>query len=150
MNVRKASHFGLCVSNLERSLAFYRDALEFKEVSRLTFDDETTRQLLGLPDGVLEAAYLERDGWLLELLSFPRPGTIPGDAPRPMNRTGLTHLSFVVDSLDEVTAAVERHGGRVLEETRFDAVVFVLDPDGTRLELMTNEFDPAAYAPASD
>ena len=42
------------------------------------------------------------------------------------------------------------HGGRVLEETRMDAVVFVLDPDGTRLELMANEFDPASYAPASD
>ena len=146
MSVRRASHFGLCVSDLERSLAFYRDAIGFKEVSRLTFSDEGSRRLLGLPDGILEAAYLEREGWLLELLGFPEPGTLPGDAPRPMNRTGLTHLSFVVESLEAIGAAIERHGGRVLEETRLETVVFALDPDGTRLELMTNEFDPASYA----
>ena len=148
MSVRRVSHFGLCVSDLERSLVFYRDALGFKEVSRLTFSDEDTRQLLALPDGVLEAAYLEREGWLLELLHFPQPGTLPGDSPRPMNRTGLTHLSFVVESLDAVSAAVEQHGGRVLEQTRLETVVFALDPDGTRLELMANEFDPAAWSSA--
>ena len=146
MSVRRASHFGLCVSDLERSLVFYRDAIGFKEVSRLTFSDEGTRQLLGLADGILEAIYLEREGWLLELLHFPEPGTLPGDAPRPMNRTGLTHLSFVVESLDAVIAAVEEHGGRVLAETRLETVVFALDPDGTRLELMANDFDPASWS----
>ena len=74
--VRRASHLGLCVSDLERSLAFYREVLEFEEVSRLTFTDESTRKLLELADGVLAAAYLKRDGWMLELLHFPEPGTL--------------------------------------------------------------------------
>ncbi len=144
--VRRASHFGLCVADLERSVRFYRAALGFEEVSRLRFTDEGTRRLLALPDAVLAAVYLKRDGWLLELLHFPEPGTVVSEAPRPMNRTGLTHLSFIVHDLDAAVAAVESHGGRVLAETRLDAAVFVLDPDGARLELLANEFDPAAYA----
>ena len=145
--VRSASHFGVCVSDLERSVGFYRDVLEFAEVARLRFDDDGTRRLLDLPpEGVLEAVYLDRDGWRLELLHYPTPGSVPGDAPRPMNRTGLTHLSFVVDSLPDLAASIELHGGRILEETRLEGVVFALDPDGTRLELMTRPFDPATYA----
>ena len=145
--IESASHFGVCVSDLERSIAFYRDALEFDEVARLRFDDAQTRKLLDLPPGgVLDAVYLDRDGWRLELLHYPSPGAIAGDAPRPMTRTGLTHLSFVVASLAEACARIEAHGGRILETTRLDGVVFALDPDGTRLELMTRPFDPATYA----
>ena len=145
--VRSASHFGLCVSDLERSVGFYRDALEFTEVARLRFDDDGTRQLLALPPGgVLEAVYLDREGWRLELLHFPTPGSLPGDVPRPMNRTGLTHLSFVVASLPDVIANIQAHGGSILEATRLEGVVFALDPDGTRLELMTQPFDPVNYA----
>lgn len=147
--VQSASHFGVCVSDLERSVAFYRNALEFVEVARLRFDDAGTRQLLALPpNGTLEAVYLDRDGWRLELLHYPATGTEPGGAPRPMDRTGLTHLSFVVNALADVAANIEAHGGRILEDTRLEGVVFALDPDGTRLELMTQPFDPAAYAQA--
>ena len=35
MNVQRLSHIGICVSELERSVAFYRDALGFEEISRL-------------------------------------------------------------------------------------------------------------------
>jgi catechol 2,3-dioxygenase-like lactoylglutathione lyase family enzyme len=127
-------------------VAFYCTALGFEDVARLRFEDADTRQLLALPEGILAAAYLRRDGWMLELLHFPEPGVIDGEAPRPMNRTGLTHLSFVVEDLDTAISAVESSGGRVLGESRLEAAVFVLDPDGTRIELLANEFDPVAYS----
>lgn len=151
MPIRRLSHHGLCVSDLERAVIFYRDGLGFAEVSRLRFDDPGTRTLLGLPGAVLEAVYLRRDGTTLELLHFPQPGTPPGSAPRAMNQVGLTHLSFLVDDLDAVLAALRQLGGRVLDATRLEgkggapSAVFVTDPDGTRIELVAGDFDPARY-----
>lgn len=152
MSVRKLSHHGLCVSDLERALAFYRDGLGFREISRLTFTDPGTQRLLGLPGARLDAIYLRRDGCTLELLHFPWTGTQRADGPRPMNRVGLTHLSFLVHDLDAAVARLEGLGGAVLRETRLDggnagpSVVFATDPDGTRIELVEGDFDPERFA----
>ena len=148
MAIRRFSHLGLCVADLDRALAFYTKAIGFAEVARLSFSDATTRTLLALPEAELEAVYLRRDGFTLELLHFPSPGTEPQDAPRPMNRTGLTHLSFQVTDLELSLSAVRAAGGRVLDESHIDVnggAIMVLDPDGTRIELVSGDFDPATW-----
>ena len=152
MNVKKLSHQGLCVSDLERAVVFYRDGLGFQEISRMAFTDPGTQRLLGLPQARLEAIYLRRDGCTLELLHFPQPGTHLTDGPRPMNRVGLTHLSFLVEDLDAALGQLEALGATVLAETRLEGgrdganVVFVTDPDGTRIELVQGDFDPERFA----
>jgi catechol 2,3-dioxygenase-like lactoylglutathione lyase family enzyme len=142
MTVRRFSHVGICVSELGRSLAFYRDALGFREVKRLDAAGEATETLLGLHDVDLRVVFLERDGLRLELLHYDAPGHRGSGEPRPMNALGLTHLSFAVDDLDAVATALERAGARVLRATRVhneelaSAALFVTDPDGTRIELV--------------
>ena len=151
MTVKRLSHHGLCVSDLERAVAFYRDGLGFGEVSRLTFADAATQRLLGLPGAKLEAVYLRRDGTTLELLHFPEPGTHLARGPRAMNQVGLTHLSFLVEDLDAVLARLRALGARVLDGPRLGGegagpqAIFVTDPDGTRIELVEGDFDPAAW-----
>lgn len=151
MSVRRLSHHGLCVADLARSLAFYRDGLGFTEISRMRFSDAATQRLLGIRGAVLDAVYLRRDGMTLELLHFPRPGVELAAGPRPVNRVGLTHLSFVVSDLDAALATLGALGAAVLAETRIgepggSSAVFVTDPDGTRIELLEGDFDPARFA----
>ena len=65
-----------------------------------------------------------------------------------VNRPGLTHLSFRVDDLGTVVSDVERLGGRVLAGSEIDnprfstKAVFVVDPDGLRIELLQTPGDP--------
>jgi glyoxylase I family protein len=137
--VRRFTHLGLCVSDLERSLRFYRDVFGFAEDSArrpLAMKGEPAATLLGLPDVDLRAVYLVRDGLCLELLAYPAPGTLGDGAPRAMNRVGLTHLSFEVDDLEAIAERVRAVGGRVLDSSRIAPAVFVTDPDGTRIELV--------------
>ncbi|MAT94902.1 MAG: hypothetical protein CME59_20215 [Halioglobus sp.] len=49
MQVQRLSHFGLCVSDLQRSLAFYRDVFGCRELSRLALDGAAAEKLLGPP-----------------------------------------------------------------------------------------------------
>ena len=141
MNVHRFSHIGICVSELERSLRFYRDVLGFQEVSRLAMKGEITERLLEIAGGELQAVYLQLDGTCIELLYYPAAGHTAGATPRPMNQLGLTHLSLKVKDLAAVVAAIEQAGGLHLEHTLIDLesgskAGFITDPDGLRIELV--------------
>ena len=142
--IRGFSHVGICVSDLERSVAFYRDALGFREVRRFDVTGEAPETLLGLQDVDLDAVFLERDGVRIELLHYRWPAHRGSGDPRPMNALGLTHLSLRVDDLGAAIAALEGTGARVLHATRTwnaelaTGAVFAVDPDGTRIELIAS------------
>jgi catechol 2,3-dioxygenase-like lactoylglutathione lyase family enzyme len=142
MGIRRFSHVGVCVSDLDRSLAFYRDGLGFIAVGRLEAAGDATETLLQLEDVDLSAVFLERDGVRVELLHYRSPAHRGTGEPRPMNALGLTHLSLRVDDLGAIVEKLESAGARVLRATRVrnDAfaadAIFVTDPDGTRIELV--------------
>ena len=138
----RPSHLGLCVSDLDRSLRFYCDGLGFTVGGG--FDLEST------PANGLDRA-LEVDGparlrsqWIshgalqIELLAFAQPTS--GGAPSShRNHHGLTHLAFTVEDVDAAAARLVECGGTLLAGTRSNPgveLVFLADPDGTRVELM--------------
>ncbi|WP_354641608.1 VOC family protein [Kitasatospora camelliae] len=138
MKSLQTGHIGLNVTDLPRSVAFYRRVLGLETVT-----ESTTPSPFAL---------LGRDGRLVVTLWQQSTGT--HDTTRP----GLHHLSFQVDTLEEVHEAE-----RVLKELgagfRYDGVVphreggtsggiFFHDPDGTRLEIFTPEGVDATGAAA--
>ena len=123
MVVERLSHLGLCVSDLERSRAFYRDALGFAERGGLEVAGEPAATLLGLPELELRAVYLERDGLRLELLHYAAPGALGDGAPRPMNALGMSHLSLRVADLDRAVEAVERRRFEITVPRRSPSLV---------------------------
>jgi catechol 2,3-dioxygenase-like lactoylglutathione lyase family enzyme len=131
------NHVGLCVTDLDRSRAFYQGALGFQHRSDLAVPDAPAATLLQVEPPVgLRAVYLERDGWVLELLHFDRPGN-EAARPRPFTEPGLTHISFAVDDLASACTLVTEHGGEVLPKTEIPGMaVMVRDPDGQLLELL--------------
>jgi catechol 2,3-dioxygenase-like lactoylglutathione lyase family enzyme len=138
------SHFGICVSDLDRSVRFYRDALGFEQAERHTIGQDFAK-LMEFDEVDLTSQFMRRGPTAIELLAFAAPPPEGTPDRRPVNRLGLTHLSFRVDDLDAAAARVEEFGGKVLTETltaidfgggtplRF---VYCTDPDGVRVELM--------------
>jgi catechol 2,3-dioxygenase-like lactoylglutathione lyase family enzyme len=143
----RVSHIGICVSDAERSLHFYRDVFGFRLADELTVRGEPSDTLLRLKDVDLRAIYLERDGVRIELLVYASPGHAGDGAPRAMNALGLTHLSLRVGDVDAFLPRIESAGGRVLADTRIDIpevrtrAIFVTDPDGTLIELVQQPGD---------
>ncbi len=134
------NHVGQCVTDLDRARRFYVELFEFEEIRELQPPDDPSAQLLRLdPPLGMTALYLQRDGFVLELLHFSGWPTRPYQ-PRVMNDPGLTHISLSCD-LERVVPKITELGGEVLADTDIGSGVFVRDPDGQLLELL-----PLSYA----
>jgi catechol 2,3-dioxygenase-like lactoylglutathione lyase family enzyme len=138
----RLSHLGLCVADMQRSLRFYCDGLGFTPAEGYDLDDG---MLAGI-DRALEVgrpvklrSQMITNGELkIELLHFADP-VATGAPSSSRGQIGFTHLSFFVDDVDTVALHLATLGGEVLATTRAQLgyeVVFVADPDGTRVELM--------------
>jgi catechol 2,3-dioxygenase-like lactoylglutathione lyase family enzyme len=135
------NHVGQCVSDLARAKRFYCELLGFTFEREMSPPDDPSAKLLHLtPPLGMTAAYLVRDGLVLELLHFAADGQTQPYRPRGMNEPGLTHLSLSVDDLDGLLARVAEFGGEVLADTNIGGGVFIKDPDGQLVELLPMEY----------
>ena len=148
MTVQAFSHLGICVRDPERSMRFYCDLLGFDRVSKLVVSNPDSAALVQLDPLELHSYFVERDGVRLELLHYVEPGHEGEPTARPMNRLGLTHLALRVQGLDELLDRLRGEQFEVIASTRIgsaelgSAVVFALDPDGVRVELIEMPGDP--------
>lgn len=137
------SHLGITVSDVDRSLRFYCDALGFEEAESYGIGADFAG-LMELADVKLRSQYVRKEGTSIELLGFAEPQPVGDGARRPVNRLGINHLSFRVDDIDETVAMITAHGGAEVEGTRTSIdlggaileFVYCTDPDGVRIELM--------------
>ena len=74
------SHFGICVSDLERSLRFYCDALGFEKAESHAIGREFA-PLMDFPDVVLTSQFIRKGTTAIELLAFTEPAPF-GDRER--------------------------------------------------------------------
>ena len=138
------SHFGLCVSELDRSMRFYCDGLGFEPAIRYEVGADFADTLEVSGDIAVVSQFIARDGVSIELLHYTKGG-VTGSPSATRNQLGLTHLSLNVDDVDETAAKLVACGGTIVDSTRtkidnpdgsVSDFVFVADPDGTRVELM--------------
>ena len=137
------SHFGICVSDLSRSLRFYCDGLGFEQAESHEIGSEFA-QLMDLSDVAVTSQFIRKGATAIELLAFREPEPFGDTERRPVNLLGLTHLSFRVADVEAVAAhLVELGGTRVASsKTTIDFggtpldFVYCTDPDGVRVELM--------------
>jgi catechol 2,3-dioxygenase-like lactoylglutathione lyase family enzyme len=137
-------HVGLHVRDLDRSVSFYRDVLGFEETFRWKPDAPYISVLTGFEDVDLHSAVLTRPegGFFLELLDY-RGGDEPHARPQ-VAQSGTAHLAFAVTGLDELYEAWTASGVASVSEpvtptigpNRGGRVVYMLDPDGNRVELI--------------
>jgi catechol 2,3-dioxygenase len=131
-------HVVFYVKELERSLAFYRDLLGFKEVGRV----------FGGAAAALTSGRTHHELLLIQV----------GDAPGPQQgrRRGLYHIGIKVgDSLDELRAAkkeLEWAGVEIdgMSDHTVSQSLYLRDPDGNEVEIYVDadeaiwKNDPAA------
>jgi lactoylglutathione lyase len=151
MGASRLDHTGFTVSDLDRSVAFYRDLLGCEVLATQEKQGGYLAAIVGYPDAHVRMAHLRVPGsaHVIELFQYLAPPG--GKAEVEPRNVGSSHLSFIVDDLAalydslvargvtsfvsppvEVDTGINR-GGRAL---------YLRDPDGITVEL----FQPPSAA----
>ncbi len=145
MKLEWMNHTGFVVSDMERSLAFYRDLLGLKEETNSIREGEFISKVVGYPNARLHIVYLGTGDLKhsVELIQYLNP---PGGKIAPTNRNdvGSTHLGIIVDDVDSLYRDLSARGVQfvgppaVRPETTVYArkVCYLQDPDGNWLEFL--------------
>jgi catechol 2,3-dioxygenase-like lactoylglutathione lyase family enzyme len=140
------SHTALCVSDIEQSTRFYVEGLGYEARQAYETGGDEIRglcEVAGEGPVSMQVQFLSLGATKLELIGWSAPGTVGSPAPA-RNQLGLTHLSYEVTDLEAVVADLVELGATVIESGRMSAerptytvkMVFLADPDGTRIELV--------------
>ena len=138
-------HVGIFVSDIDRALAWWEEMLGFQKMFENTFY---------LPDyGDARMAWVKKDGFYVELYDFPG---LESDEKVYWKTYGTKHLSLCVDAggFDTLRDYLKEKGVPVVVEAVHPPeklqmptpckVMFVLDPDGNRVEIQ-EKYTPGEY-----
>lgn len=123
--ISQIAHWALKVFDLDRSLAFYRDTLGFKEMMRINHEN-----------GELMLVYLRvTDTQFVELFPRGTGGLAPGE-----DVTSMHHVCLQVTSVHETAEALRKLGVPLFREPKLgldgNNQCWIMDPDGNRIEFM--------------
>lgn len=144
-------HGGVTVSDMDLALRFYRDGLGLDIEFDKIVDGPYLPVVLGLDFSHIRAVYLRiPGGGFIELLEYHGIEQLPA-ASRPCDY-GAGHLCLHVEGIDDLFARLQRLGFRARSEAVVDITegpnkgarsLYMLDPDGYRVELLQPPPTPA-------
>ncbi|HZR04952.1 MAG TPA: VOC family protein [Candidatus Udaeobacter sp.] len=140
-----ADHTGITVSNLERSLGFWRDVLGFELSHTAHQTGEMASEITGVSGAEIKLAVLKAPGGhKIELLEYLAPPERKRHVDLQPCDVGLVHVALIVDDLETILRAINASGWKAAGKPQTlqagpnagKRVVYVRDPDGTTIEFM--------------
>ena len=134
-------HTAISTPDLERAVAFYRDAFGFEPAFDFSWDEtnEAFRKTHAAPETKGRVVMLERGASRLEIFQYEKPAPTPAPGSRPNADHGICHLCFEVKDIEAEVERLRRAGVRFLSDPVPQAYVEVCygrDPDGNLFELI--------------
>ncbi len=137
--VTAAAHTGVTVSDIDRSIAFYRDVLGLEVTEKVEVGGELFERITGVPKAEIVVVYVKAPGHTLELLQYTSPADRARVTSRPCD-PGALHLAFRVKNIDDAIAACRKAGvmpvSPTIPEVEGVKAVYTTDPDGIVIEFM--------------
>jgi len=135
----KFNHVGISVSDIERSIAFYRDMFGMQQLCDVfPFGDERVQAIMDIPGVTGRMCMIGKDNLQLELFEFT--GGRAKDANYPVSDHGYSHFGFEVDDVDATYARLKEAGVRIHSPViTFDGgirAIYARDPDGNVFEAL--------------
>ena len=137
INIR---HTGIVVSDIDKSLYFYKDLLGFEIEKDNVESGKYIDNFLGLKDVSVQTIKmsLNNEG-MVELLHYKTHKEKPKETK--INQIGCTHIAVTVEDLDKIHKRFKEEGIEFINPPRlssdgFAKVAFCKDPDGFFIELV--------------
>jgi catechol 2,3-dioxygenase-like lactoylglutathione lyase family enzyme len=132
-------HVGLCVADIERSLAFYRDIVGLRAGEIVDHENPNFDELSGNPGTNVRVVYLTNGPWTLQLIEYVAAGGPP--LVLAHNRPGCGHLCFYVEDADAKRAELVARGDVTITSDVVQLGLtmrsfYTMDPDGLPVEFL--------------
>src|SRR6267154_6719336 len=126
----KHHHGGISVPDLEASIRWYAEVLDFE-----------VEQRLEIPAIPAKVAMLRRGDLRVELFEVPGAQPLPEERRHPnldLRTHGNKHLAFAIEDLDSAERELRSRGADIVWVRRFEfgANIFVRDNSGNLIELV--------------
>jgi len=133
-------HIGIVVDDLAAATEFFVE-LGLEVQGEAALEGRVVDRVVGLEGVRTDVAFMKTpDGHgQLELIKFHSPPPQGGDRHAPANAPGIRHLTFAVDDIDAVVAALRARGAELVGglERYEDSyrLCYIRGPEGIILEL---------------
>jgi catechol 2,3-dioxygenase-like lactoylglutathione lyase family enzyme len=133
-------HIGIVVSDLEKSIYFYRDLFGFRITRQMEESGDYIDKMLALSRvKVTTVKMTAPDGQMIELLKFHTH--LNEQKPRDINNVGITHIAFEIDDLSDEYNRLKDEGVPFNSPPQLSLdgcakVAFCRAPEGTFIELV--------------
>lgn len=145
--VRTVDAIGITVHDMARSLAFYTEALPFRQVAQSELSGDTYEHLTGVFGLRMQVVRLQLGDEFIELIQYIAPRGRPVPVDSRSNDRWFQHIAIVVSDMDKAYARLRANhvehaspGPQRLPDWNPDAggiqAFYFRDPDGNHLEIL--------------
>lgn len=141
--INAVRHVGIVVTNMEKSLVFYRDLLGLTIERDMIESGNYIDNMLSMSNVVVNTVKMSAKNngpTLIELLEFKSNRQNP-NGNSDVSRIGASHVAFTVTDLEKIyvdltNAGVKFNAPPQYSPDGYAKVTFCHDPDGTPIELV--------------
>lgn len=140
MTITRVNHTGISVSDMDRSLTFYRDLLELDVI----FDsdvpgNERLSSVVGMANARGRVVWLRAGDTMIELWQWDNPvGRALASDYNPSDK-GVTHFALQTDNVDELYRKVTDagyHANTTPQDLGLHKTTYIKGPDGEIIEIL--------------
>lgn len=141
MTINGINHVGIVTADLDRMIAFYRDALGFELRGGSEWrDSELVDSIIGVPHSAARSVVLAAGNLYIELFEYLNPRTKVPSAPRQPYDGGYTHICIDVSDIDAVCTRLTAAGVRFNRQPPHGEMsglkaIYGRDPDDNIVEI---------------
>ncbi|MEG0670162.1 VOC family protein [Clostridium sp.] len=146
--IREIIHVGITVSNIERSIEFYKNVLGLKFCGQMVMEGESTDKLFGMDNCKVKVAYLNGSDKVncppVELIEFANHNFKENNSC--LDRISISEICFKVSDIEDTYEKLKKLNVEFISEPQYfdlrnqgfgvSKAVYFKDIDGNILELI--------------
>ena len=141
--IKNLNHVGFTVSNLNNSIKFYKEVLNFKLFNKSKRNKKFSEKVTGIKNARLNIAYMKLGNFYLELIEYQAGKGIKINTS--VNNVGTVHVCFNIVNFDKYLNQLQSNKVKLVGKptiipagpNKGKQVVYVQDIDSNKLEFIS-------------
>lgn len=140
MTITRVNHTGISVSDMDKSLTFYRDLLELEVIFDSDVpENERLSSVVGMANAKGRVVWLRAGDTMIELWQWDNPVGRPLASDYNPSDKGVTHFALQTDNVDDLYRKVTEagyHANITPQDLGLHKTTYIKGPDDEIIEIL--------------